>query len=136
MKQKVSALEIAISAERTADLIALPSKFGFDDPASFIAAFKAATGTGRKRLGRKPGTAARTGGNLRAERRDRPWASCKRRPVTKGRIGCRHALDVGAADFRFVPEGWRLGHDVWFLGSLKPAGYRCGVPSTDALQAL
>lgn len=52
-RAKLAALEASIADERTAELRALPAKFGFADAAAFLAAFTAAVG---KRRGRKPGS--------------------------------------------------------------------------------
>ncbi|MSU47801.1 MAG: helix-turn-helix domain-containing protein [Opitutus sp.] len=56
-RAKLASLEKAIADELNAELAALPAKFGFKSAADFVNAVTAATGTGPKRRGRKPGKA-------------------------------------------------------------------------------
>ncbi len=97
-RAKLASLEQSIAAERSAELAALPEKFGFGSPAEFLAAFKAATGTVGAKRGRKPGkakaAASKSGRKARVPITDEIRAQVKKL-VDAGKSGAEIAKAVG-----------------------------------------
>jgi len=59
LQAKAAKLQAAIETERTAELAALPGKYGYDSVKAFIKALKSAAGGGRRRRGAKKAPAGR-----------------------------------------------------------------------------
>lgn len=93
-RAKLAALEASIADERTAELRALPAKFGFADASAFLKAFTAAVG---KRRGRKPGSknaAPKPAKRTRAKVTDETRAEVKKM-VEAEKTGSEIAKDLG-----------------------------------------
>jgi hypothetical protein len=68
-KAKVVALEQQIESQRSKALAELPSKYGFADADSFLAAVHAAAGSGKSRAGRKPAASSAKPAKTRTRKR-------------------------------------------------------------------
>ncbi len=93
-RAKVAKLEAQLAADRSRELAALPSQYGFDSMSEFIAALGAAGG---KRRGRKAKGAAGAGKRRRrAKITDETRASVKKM-VEGGKTGAEIAKSLGVS---------------------------------------
>ena len=96
LQAKAAELQKSIEIERTRELAALPSKFGFDDVNAFIKALKSAAAGGKKTRGRKAKAAgpAPSGKRKRAKITPELKADVKT-AVEAGKTGAAIAAEFG-----------------------------------------
>jgi transposase-like protein len=95
LQAQAANLQQSIEAERTKELAALPTQYGFDSVESFIKAVRAAGGKGKGKRGRKP-KAASSGGGKRSRTKITP--ELKQQvvaAVNAGKTGAAIAGDFG-----------------------------------------
>ena len=96
-RAKLVSLEKSIADELNKELAALPAKYGFASASEFLAAFRAATGGGRRAKGRGAARAGKAGGRKRRKRAvitDETRAQVKKL-VDAGKTGAEIASSLG-----------------------------------------
>ncbi len=92
LQAKAAKLQAAIETERTAELAALPGKYGYDSVKAFIKALKAAAGGGR----RKRGAAKKAAGGKRKRAKITPELKAQvKAAVEAGKTGAAIAKELG-----------------------------------------
>lgn len=99
-RAKLASLEQQVASELDGELASLPTRYGFDSAEDFIRAVKDAAGSnGGKRLGRKPGPAAKSASkNGRAKKRMRAVITDETRAEVKKMVGAgKTGAEIGKA---------------------------------------
>lgn len=92
LQAKAAKLQAAIETERTAELAALPGKYGYDSVKAFIKALKAAAGGGR----RKRGAGKKAAGGKRKRAKITPELKAQvKAAVEAGKTGAAIAKELG-----------------------------------------
>ncbi|GAB1488649.1 hypothetical protein MASR2M8_10950 [Opitutaceae bacterium] len=92
LQAKAAKLQAAIETERTAELAALPAKYGYDSVKAFIKALKAAVGSGR----RKRGAGKKAAGGKRKRAKITPELKAQvKAAVEAGKTGSAIAKEFG-----------------------------------------
>ncbi|RRK01308.1 helix-turn-helix domain-containing protein [Opitutaceae bacterium TAV4] len=96
LKARAAKLAASIDAERTAELAALPGKYGYDDVNAFIKALKQAAGVRKSRKGSKAPKAAKSEGGKRTRAKITPELKEQvKAAVAEGKTGSEIAAAFG-----------------------------------------